>query len=77
MYLHLLWCLDLDVSRGIAVHLLKQLVELFVGHNHLHLLLGSSVSMTNDAYHTAQLVPGPYSVYIYIYIYICRRCECG
>ena len=57
VYLHLLWCLDLDVSCGIAVHLLKHLVELPVGHNHLHLLLGCAVSMTNDAYHTAQLGP--------------------
>ena len=37
----ILWCLDPDVACSIAVQLLhKQLVELPMGHNHLHLLLG-------------------------------------
>ena len=56
LHLHFLWFLDLDVASGVAVHPLKQLVELLVRHNHLHLLLGSSVSVTNDSYHTTQLV---------------------
>ena len=56
-HLHLLGLFDLDVATGIAVHLLKELVELLVQHNHLHLLFGSSVSMTNDPYHTPQLIP--------------------
>lgn len=58
LYLHLLWGLDLNVSRGIAIQLFKQVVELPVRDYHLHLLLWGSISMTNDTYHTAQLVPG-------------------